>query len=93
LAVNNLALQQLIFIFAVPSADNGQLTGLVNWFATPTLPLTVSFLTSGGVFPRESYNRLLCVGDFNYLFIAMQISLPLICQFTGEEHMTSKRGD
>lgn len=34
-----------------------------------------------------------CVGDFNYLFIAMQISLHLICQLRGGAKVTGGSGD
>ena len=34
-----------------------------------------------------------CVGDFNYLFIAMQIILRLICQLKGVTEVTGNSGD
>lgn len=34
-----------------------------------------------------------CVGDFNYLFIAMQIILRLICQLKGGTEVTGDSGD
>lgn len=34
-----------------------------------------------------------CVGDFNYLFIAMQIILHLICQLKGGTEVTGDSGD
>lgn len=34
-----------------------------------------------------------CVGDFNYLFIAMQIILRLICQLKGGTEVMGNSGD